>query len=155
MPLLAKEDQDFIRKKFEQELEGDVTLVLFRSGGSKLTIPGRPEPRGADYSDETEELLHDLEELSPKIKVQVYSMYADKDMAERFQIDRTPAIAFLSNEKDVGIRFFGIPSGYEFGALLEDIIDVSKGKNRLAASTKSQLAAIEKDIVIKVFTTPT
>ncbi len=58
-------------------------------------------------------------------------------------------------QKDYGLRFFGIPSGYEYSSLIEAILDVSKGKTGLNQKTKDALKTIDKDIHIQVFVTPT
>jgi len=54
-------------------------------------------------------------------------------VAEKYGIDKIPAIAILrggDEPKDYGIRFYGIPSGYEFTSLIEDIMMVSSGQFR-------------------------
>lgn len=59
----------------------------------------------------------------------------------------------VANEKDYGIRYLGIPGGYEFSSLIEDIIDVSKGVTELSEETKQALKKLEKPITIRVFIT--
>jgi glutaredoxin-like protein len=71
-------------------------------------------------------------------------------------VDKVPAIVLLGeHDKDYGIRFFGIPSGYEFSNLLADIIDVSSGKSDLAQELANKVAAVSSPVEIKVFVTPT
>ena len=41
----------------------------------------------------------------------------DREKAAEFQVDKAPAIVVM-NGKDYGIRYYGIPSGYEFGSLI-------------------------------------
>jgi glutaredoxin-like protein len=57
--------------------------------------------------------------------------------------------------RDYGIRYFGIPSGYEFSSLIEDIMMVSSGQSGLSAATKEVLANLEKPVHLQVFVTPT
>ena len=52
-------------------------------------------------------------------------------------------------------RFFGIPAGYEFTTLLEDILDVGGAAPPLERKTIDALAQLEEDIHIQVFVTPT
>jgi alkyl hydroperoxide reductase subunit AhpF len=58
-------------------------------------------------------------------------------------------------EKDHGLRFYGVPSGYEFGSLVELILDVSNGRSGLGEETRRALAGLESDVRIRVFSTPT
>jgi len=58
-------------------------------------------------------------------------------------------------EKDFGIRFFGIPSGYEFTSVIEDIADVSRGKVDLQDKTREVLAGLTEPVHMQVFVTPT
>jgi len=53
------------------------------------------------------------------------------------------------------VRYFGIPAGYEFSTLVEDLIDVSKGTTRLSEKTREILATVDQDLHIQVFVTPT
>ena len=43
----------------------------------------------------------------------------------------------------------------EFGSLIDAILDVSQGESQLSAETKQALAAIDKNVHIQVFSTPT
>jgi len=65
-----------------------------------------------------------------------------------------PAIVTVGS-KDYGIRFFGIPVGYEFITLLSSIIDVSKNESGLEETTKEELAKINEPVHVQVFVTPT
>jgi alkyl hydroperoxide reductase subunit AhpF len=58
-------------------------------------------------------------------------------------------------KKDHGIRFFGIPSGYEFASLLEGILAVSRDDSGLAPETREALRAVTKPLHFQVFVTPT
>jgi len=59
-----------------------------------------------------------------------------KDDAVKYGVDKIPATVLLDeNGKDYGIKFFGIPSGYEFASLLEDIKLLGTGKERLITRT--------------------
>jgi glutaredoxin-like protein len=84
----------------------------------------------------------------------VYNFQDDKDIAEKYNIDKIPA-TIIEGEKDYGIRYYGIPSGYEFSSLLEDIVDVSKNESGFSAETKEMLSKIDKPLHLQVFVTPT
>ncbi|MHC4661926.1 MAG: thioredoxin family protein [Planctomycetota bacterium] len=73
---------------------------------------------------------------------------------ERFAIERIPCLAILG-ERDCGIRYYGIPSGYLFVTLLEAILLVGRGEQKIAFDTQSKLAAIQKPVHLRIFVTPT
>jgi len=66
-----------------------------------------------------------------------------------------PHCSYAEGEEKARVRFFGIPSGYEFGSLIEDIVDMSRGETSLSPESKQKLAALTSDIHIQVFVTPT
>ena len=106
------------------------------------------------YCKETRELVEEVSELSDKLSVEVYDLVKDAAVAESLGIDKAPAVAVIG-KKDYGIRMFGIPSGYEFGSLIESIQLVSQGESGLSAETKKQVAKLTKPVKIQVFITPT
>ncbi|MHA1754900.1 MAG: hypothetical protein ACTSYR_05240 [Candidatus Odinarchaeia archaeon] len=72
------------------------------------------------------------------------------DLAKRFSVDKIPAMV-VSSRKDYGIRFFTVPSGYEFIPFIDTVIYVSRGDSKLATVTKRRLRELKKNVVIKVF----
>jgi len=149
MALISEKDRDYLRDIFAKELENEVKLVFFTQK-SGLFVPGVE----CQYCKETGELVRELGEISNKIKVEVYDFLSDEDIVKQYNIKRIPAIALLG-EEDYGIRFYGIPSGYEFGSLIEDIVDVSKRETKLSKEIKERLSKIDKEVNIQVFVTPT
>ncbi len=75
-------------------------------------------------------------------------------VAEAHGIDKIPAVAIVG-AKDYGVRLYGIPSGYEFGTLIEDIKLVSAGDSGLTPATREMVAKLTKPVRIQVFITPT
>ena len=106
------------------------------------------------YCKETRELVQEVAALSDKLSVEVYDLVKDQAIAESLGVDKVPAVAVIG-KKDYGIRMFGIPSGYEFGSLIESIKLVSDGESGLSAETKKQVAKLTKPVKIQVFITPT
>jgi alkyl hydroperoxide reductase subunit AhpF len=99
-------------------------------------------------------LLKEVVALSDKVTLTVHDVGVSKDEALKLEIDRVPA--FVINGAARGkVRFFGIPSGYEFSSLIAGIIDVSRGTTSLSDETREYLASLTEDINLKVFTTPT
>ncbi len=106
------------------------------------------------YCKETRELIEEVASLSDKLSIEVYDLLKDAAIAESLGIDKVPAVAVVGT-KDYGIRMFGIPSGYEFGSLIESIKLVSEGESHLAPETRKQVAKLTKPVKIQVFITPT
>jgi glutaredoxin-like protein len=125
-----------------QEMKDPVKMILFVKNEDCI------------YCKETQQLLEEVKELNDKISLEVYNIDFAKEKAEYYNIDKAPAI-ILENDSDFGIRFYGIPSGYEFGTLLQDLIYVSKKETELSPSTKDFIKKINKPLHIQVFVTPT
>jgi glutaredoxin-like protein len=106
------------------------------------------------YCKETRELVEEVAALSDKVSVEVYDFEKDKALADSLGIDKVPGVAVVG-AKDYGIRMFGIPSGYEFGSLIESIKLVSEGESGLSPETKKMVAKLTKPVKIQVFITPT
>jgi len=102
----------------------------------------------------TRELVEELASLSEKLSCEAYDFVRDKEKAEQYRIDKIPAVV-VEGEIDHGIRFFGIPSGYEFGSLLEAITVVSNRDAVLAPETVEILKPLDRPVHIQVFVTPT
>jgi glutaredoxin-like protein len=106
------------------------------------------------FCTETRELLTELSDLSPMIDLEILDFQADRLRAEELGIDKIPATVVMADE-DRGIRFFGIPSGYEFASLLDAIHMVSLSETELSQETRSFLDNLQTDIHLQVFVTPT
>ena len=141
MAFLTEKDQQFVQNLFEN-MQDNVKLIMFTQ---KLECM---------YCRETRQILEEVASLSDKIDLTVYNFQVDKEMADKYNIDKIPA-TIVEGKKDYGIRYYGIPSGYEFSSLLEDIVDVSKNESGFSPETKAKLAKIDKPLHLQVFVTPT
>jgi glutaredoxin-like protein len=154
MGILNKETREATRAKFEAGLSGAVTIVLFTQEPKRLVFLGSLQGKDCFFCKETRLLLEEVAALSDKIELRVLDIKADAEEAARFGIDKVPGIVIMGQD-DPGIRIYGIPSGYEYSTLIEDITDVSRGATQLAEKTKQALKAVDKDLRIQVFITPT
>lgn len=150
MPLIPVDDQNFIKEKFAKELVDTVDLILFTQHDSPLSIPVQE----CTYCKETRQLAEEVSALSDKIRLQVYDFIADTDKAKQMGVDKIPAI-IVNGHTGNRVKYYGIPAGYEFSSLIEDIIDVSRHTTNLSPSTKESLQKLDKDVHIQVFVTPT
>lgn len=154
MELLNEQIKEATRKKFEAELVNPVRLILFTQEPSHLILPDSVRGQECPYCQETRQLVEELAALNPKIQLEIHDFVAEKELAESLKVDKIPAI-LVFGEKEYGLRFFGIPAGYEYASLLKAIIQASQGKTDLQESTKEALRKINSDIHIQVFVTPT
>lgn len=131
-------------------MDEPVKLVVFTQGeGGALEC---------EMCKETRELVEEVAALSGKLSVEVHDLVAHAEIAEAYGVDKIPAIAVVRNGAaavDYGIRLYGIPSGYEFSTLMEDIVLVSRGDAGLNQQTLDALAQLPGPIDIQVFVTPT
>jgi glutaredoxin-like protein len=141
MPLLNDSVRSQVEKRFK-ELQNPVKIINFT------------QEIECQYCAETRQLMQEIAGLSDKLSFEVYNFVTDKEKAKRYNIDKIPATVILG-DRDYGIRFFGIPSGYEFVSVLECIVMVSKRDSGLAAETKKKLTAFTKPLHLQVFVTPT
>ena len=107
------------------------------------------------YCKETRQILEELAALSDKLKLEVYNFIGDKEMVEKFNIDKIPATVIASEDIDYGIRYYGIPSGYEFASLLESVEMVSSQKHELDDDVAEKIKMISEPVHIQIFVTPT
>ena len=99
-------------------------------------------------------LVKEVAALSDTITVEVLNPHIDRARAEAYGIELAPAVV-VEGAADYGIRFLGLPAGYEFANLIDSIIVASTGTPALSAATTEALAGLTEDVTIKVFTTPT
>lgn len=142
MAFLNARDEQQVRDLFEQ-IQHPVKLTVFSQS-----------LESADLCRQNEQLVREVANLSDKITVEVLNLAIDRAQAEAYRVDQVPAIV-VEGERDYGIRFYGVPSGYEFGNLIDSIIVVSTGQAELSEDTKASLSALAADVDIKVFSTPT
>jgi glutaredoxin-like protein len=141
MPLLDANVREQIAAELAG-LENPVQLVVFT------------QEFECQYCKETRQLCEELADLSDQISVKVHDFVAAKDKADEYGIDKIPAIA-VTGAKDYGVRFYGIPSGYEFVSLLDSIKTAAAGQAELMPETMTFLGGLKKPLHIQVFVTPT
>jgi alkyl hydroperoxide reductase subunit AhpF len=142
MSLLTEEVTAELREAFAG-LVNPVRLVVFSQA---LAEPLSEEVRG---------LVEELAGLDARLSAESRNFVLDQERAAELGIERIPAIAVLGESEDYGVRLYGLPTGYEFGSLVEAILDVSRGTSSLSDETRAGLAALDKDVRLRVFSTPT
>jgi alkyl hydroperoxide reductase subunit AhpF len=107
-----------------------------------------------DYCSVTRELVEELAGLSDQVTAEIHDFVAEAELAAQYGVDKIPAVLVLADE-DPGIRFFGIPAGYEFASLLAAIRDVSRGDPALPGVVMEDVAKVDQPVHLQVMVTPT
>jgi glutaredoxin-like protein len=132
------------------DMKQPVRMVMFTQGeGGALEC---------EYCEQTRQLAEEVAALSDKITVEVRDFTGDDIIAKQYGVDKIPAIVMLSDgetPKDHGIRLYGVPAGYEFSTLIEDLRMLGSGEPGLSAETTSALETLTRPVHIQVFVTPT
>jgi len=142
MGLIPEEQKQRLKEEFERSLKDDTKILVFT------------QETECPFCKQTRELVEEVAGVSNKIKVEVYDFVKDSEKAKEYQVDKVPAIAILG-KKDFGIRFYGLPYGYEFKSFTDSIINISKGTTDLSEETKKKLESIKTSVHIQVFVTLT
>ena len=151
MAIISDQDQEFLRKHFEENISSGVEIIMFTERSSPLIIPGKQQ---CETCEQTEQLLTEVAELSENIDLTVHDIASAATEAAMHGIDRVPAFV-LKGAAQGSVRFFGIPAGYEFSGFIADLVDTASGTTDLSDETRSFLASLTEEVNIKVFTTPT
>ena len=101
---------------------------------------------------ETRLFVDEIASLSEKLTVKRYNFVLDKEIAEKYGVDKIPAIVLLDkNDTDYGVKFYGLPGGYEINSFLGAIIEMSGKREELPADIISRIKKIDRDVHIQVF----
>jgi len=140
--LIPEEHKEHLEEELKEKLEKPVKIVVFT------------QETECPYCAQTRSLIEELAALNSKISVEVYNFLADSAKAKEYGVDKVPAVIIVG-EKDYGIRFYGLPYGYEFQTLLEAVISVSRGRTDLSENVRDKLKIIKTPVQIQVFVTLT
>jgi alkyl hydroperoxide reductase subunit AhpF len=141
MAFLQARDEAAVKKEFER-IGGPVKLTVFAS------------ELGGDNNTQAVALIREVAALSDQLSVTVLNPHIDREQAAAYGVTESPVVV-VEGARDYGIRFLGIPAGYEFSNLIDSIVAVSTGEAGLSEETKAALAGLTEDVTIKVFATPT
>ena len=141
MGIVKDEDKQQLQKAFEV-LEKPVKLVVFI------------RETDCEHCKLTREMVEEVAGLSDKITTEIHDFEKEADLAGEYRVDKVPAIIVMG-EKNYGIRFFGVPAGYEFTTLIEDILDVGKDRHGLDDKIVAELARVDQPVHMQVMIAPT
>ena len=124
-------------------LERPVELLV-ALGPEETPLPGA---RDIDFGGETKRIVAGIAELSDRVTFRVEE--------EPPGFERYPAVAVLPDGEDVGVRYYGLPWGYELASLLGGVLEAGRADSALMPESLERLGALDRDLAIDVFVTPT
>ena len=135
-----------VRQVFK-DMKEPVTILCFTSAAK------------CEYCEETVQLLSEVIALSDLLSLEVHDLDTEAELASLYHVDKAPGIVIAGGRDkeiiDFGIRYYGVPAGSEFGALINDLLTVSKRESGLSAETLAFLASLKEPVHLMVFSTPT
>ena len=136
---LGEHERESIRAVFEG-LDHDVPLLL-ELGPEESPVTVLAGSREIDFGAETQALLEQLAELSDRITLTV------TEVEEKGSWPRTT----------VGERlvYRGLPWGFELTTIVGAIAEAGRSTSSLSESSHAALAALEHDVDLEVYVTPT
>ena len=142
MSIFRPEDETKVRALFDA-LERPVELLVAH-GPEETPLPGA---RDVDFGAETEKVVAGLAALSDNVSFRVEE--------EPAGIELFPAVLVLPEGEDVGIRYYGLPWGYELASVIGAVLEAGKRESSLSTESRDRLAALDGELAIDVFVTPT
>jgi glutaredoxin-like protein len=143
MTLIKEEDKQFLQSEFKKYMRDDIDLVVFTS-----------ESEDCQYCNEVVQICEELSETSEKINVRKFVFEKEPDKAKVYGVTKYPAVLVTKHGETSGrIKYYGIPSGYEFGSVIEDIKMVSTNEAKISSKAMDIISKIDRPMNIKVFVT--
>ena len=107
----------------------------------------RPGSGDVDFGAEMVRVCEGLAELGERVTCRV------EEEPEGFP--RFPAVSIRPEGHDAGVRYDGLPWGYELGSLVGGIVEAGRGEPTLSADSLAALETFDRDLALDVFVTPT
>jgi alkyl hydroperoxide reductase subunit F len=142
MAMLRSEEEAKLREWFG-ELERPVQL--FVALGPEETPPAGAQD--VDFGAEMVRVCEELAELGDRVSCRVEQ---EPDGFPRF-----PAVSIRPEGRDAGLRYDGLPWGYELGSLVGAIVEAGREEPSLSPESRAALDGLERDLAVDVFVTPT
>jgi alkyl hydroperoxide reductase subunit AhpF len=149
MGILNDRVKEQLRERFAQRLSGPVQLKLYtRPGTGRLILPSG---LGCATCDDARELSEDLQASAPEL---IHLDVVDVTQQES-DVSEVPTLTLGFPGEQPRIRWQGLPAGYEFATVVDAIERVSTGEHGLSEATLESLAAVDEELEVLVFATPT
>lgn len=166
MKLISEENRAFLTKRFSEELIDPVNIELYTLGkyhtsDEEVTNDGEEfEVVEEEACRLTRQLLAELSDVSEgKIQLVMHDMETPEGVAtanlEGINPGMLPALAYKATSLKGKSHYYGLPNGYEFGTMIDNLISLSSGKAELSQKAQEQLQHMNKSVSLLVFVTPT
>jgi alkyl hydroperoxide reductase subunit AhpF len=142
MPLLRAEEETKVREWFA-ELERPVELLV-ALGPEETPRAGTGD---VDFGAEMVRVCEGLAELGERVTCRI------EEEPEGFP--RFPAVSIRPEGHDAGLRYDGLPWGYELGSLVGAVVEAGRAEPTLRPESLEALGTLENDLALDVFVTPT
>ena len=142
MALLRAEEETKVREWFA-ELEHPVELLV-AIGPEETPLAGAGD---VDFGAEIVRVCEALAELGERLTCRV------EDEPDGFP--RFPAVSIRPDGRDAGVRYDGLPWGYELGSLVGAIVEAGRAESSLRPDSLATLAELDRNLALDVFVTPT
>ena len=122
------------------QMQGNVRIILFT------------QEIECQYCKEAHQFAKEIAALDTHLTLSVYKLVEDKTMADRYEVDKVPALLLLDqDDRDMRMRFYGIPAGYEINTFLWALLAASGKREIIPPEITERIRRIEKDILLQVF----
>ena len=142
MAVLRPEEEAKVREWFA-ELERPVELLV-ALGPEETPRAGSGD---VDFGAEMVRVCEGLAELGDGVTCRVQQ--------EPESFPRFPAVSIRPDGRDAGVRYDGLPWGYELGSLVGAIVEAGREEPTLRSDSLAALEQLDRDLALEVFVTPT
>jgi alkyl hydroperoxide reductase subunit AhpF len=142
MPIFRPSEEARVREMLG-DLERPVHLLV-ALGPEETPLPGA---RDIDFAAETVRLCEEIAALADGVSVSV------EDRPSGFE--RFPAVSVRPDGEEAGVRYDGLPWGYELSSLVGAVREAGRRESSLRPESVEALSQLERDVRVDVFVTPT
>ena len=136
----------------------DTTRTTVRDGLAELAGPVTLRYYTSDveswYSRVERALLEEIAAASARVTLEIHADRWDAKREEEVGIRRTPAIV-VAGARDTGIRYYGLPDGYELETFLGVLRTAGGGPSPLSRGSIARLRALPRPVHLEVVVSPT
>jgi alkyl hydroperoxide reductase subunit AhpF len=150
MAILNEQVQEQLRQRFTERLQDAVELHLYTKPGTGRLI--LPSGLGCATCDDARQLVEAVRDAAPdKLSLTV----TDVGSEQVPDVEDVPLLTVGKPGETHRVRFMGLPAGFEFATVIDAIERVSRNELGLSERTVQRLAALEQELEVMVFATPT
>ena len=136
---------------FDDKVKGQLAGIL-KAMKEKVNLVYFTQEMECHTCTDTHQFLTELSELNDRLNLTAFDFVKDAEKASYYGVDKIPGIVLLdAADSDTGIRFFGLPGGYEINSFLRSILEVSGVREPLSDAVLARIRAISKKTHIQVF----